>query len=71
MKICRITERAFRNHMNEEDGFCMACGKWTAGPVEPDARYYQCPECDSCSVFGAEELLMRGQVEFSRAMSEE
>ncbi len=38
-------------------GFCMACGAQTEG-VEPDARCYECEECGSESVFGAEQIII-------------
>lgn len=38
-------------------GFCLACGAEAYG-VEPDARKYECEECDALKVYGAEELLM-------------
>jgi DNA-directed RNA polymerase subunit RPC12/RpoP len=37
-------------------GFCIKCGAEHYG-VEPDARGYECEECESESVYGAEELL--------------
>lgn len=38
-------------------GFCVKCGAST-GPVEPDARKYECPTCGEHAVFGAEELML-------------
>ncbi len=46
------------------EGRCTACGEEAYG-VEPDARKYTCEECDEPRVYGLEELLMMGQVEFS------
>lgn len=40
-------------------GFCLTCGAYVDG-VEPDARYYQCEECEANTVFGAEEILLAG-----------
>lgn len=37
-------------------GFCLACGAEAYG-VEPDARNYECEECEEKEVFGAAELL--------------
>ncbi len=42
-------------------GFCLACGADTDG-VEPDARRYQCRECEQFKVYGLEELLVMGLV---------
>jgi predicted RNA-binding Zn-ribbon protein involved in translation (DUF1610 family) len=38
-------------------GYCLACGAEN-GPVEPDARGYECAECGEHKVYGAEELLI-------------
>ena len=38
-------------------GFCTDCGAEAYG-VEPDARRYECEECGSRAVYGAEELLI-------------
>ena len=42
-------------------GWCLACGKKVTG-VEPDAVNYTCPRCQADEVFGAEEILMMGDV---------
>lgn len=41
----------------DDIGFCLACGAEAYG-VEPDARKYECEECDAPKVYGAEELLL-------------
>jgi len=41
----------------EDMGFCIACGAEHYG-IEPDARKYDCEECDLPKVYGAEELLI-------------
>lgn len=44
----------------EEDscvGFCVNCGA-ERYYTEPDAREYECEECEQPKVYGAEELLM-------------
>lgn len=38
-------------------GFCVSCGEEN-GPVEPDARNYECEACGAKAVFGVEELLL-------------
>jgi hypothetical protein len=48
--------------MEENGGFCRACGAEAYG-VEPDARRYQCDDCGRGQVYGAEELLLMGAVE--------
>jgi hypothetical protein len=42
-------------------GFCLACGA-EKDSCEPDARKYECDECGAFEVYGAEELLMMGEV---------
>lgn len=55
----RLTEEAYFQFSEGYGGFCVACGD-EAQPVEPDARNYRCESCGEHSVFGAEELLIRG-----------
>lgn len=43
-------------------GFCIKCGYEQDG-CEPDARNYECEECEARAVFGAEELLVMGYAE--------
>lgn len=43
-------------------GFCRACG-YLQEPVEPDACNYKCEECGEPEVFGADELILMGEVE--------
>jgi hypothetical protein len=42
-------------------GFCRACGAEQDG-CEPDARRYKCETCGHMQVYGAEELVLMGQV---------
>jgi hypothetical protein len=46
----------------EEGGACLACGEITGGPIEPDAREYECDSCGERAVYGSEELLLMGLV---------
>lgn len=43
------------------EGFCTSCGE-RQGPVEPDARGYQCEACGDLAVYGAAELAIAGRV---------
>lgn len=43
-------------------GFCVACGADTDG-VEPDTRKRRCSSCGEFSVYGLEELVVRGLFE--------
>ena len=48
--------------MDDNLGFCLACGE-EAYDVEPDADGYECENCGESRVFGAEEILLMGEVE--------
>lgn len=39
-------------------GICISCGHEQDG-CEPDARNYECDNCGSLTVFGAEEAVLR------------
>ena len=52
--------------MDENAGFCVACGAW-ADAVEPDAERYRCETCGQMQVFGAEQLVLLGYVEKEEA----
>lgn len=40
-------------------GFCTKCGLEHFG-IEPDAECYHCEECETPTVYGAEQLLIMG-----------
>lgn len=48
---------------SEYIGFCVDCGTKHTG-IEPDARGYECENCNKTSVFGAEEILIMGEYNF-------
>lgn len=43
-------------------GFCIECGE-ERECCEPDAREYHCDNCETDTVYGAEELIVMGRVE--------
>lgn len=49
-EILRAVER------DDMVGFCVTCGA-EHECVEPDAREYHCDDCETPTVYGAEELL--------------
>lgn len=57
---CTIDE--FHEHAEACDGVCLACGAWTVGGVEPDARNYTCEECGKRGVHGTEFALLLGRL---------
>lgn len=60
-----LTEEEYRDLTCSLDnpGFCLDCGEECQG-VEPDARRYRCESCGMPAVFGLEELLIMGLVQF-------
>lgn len=60
----QVSEAGFAYLSENNGGFCIECHVEVLG-VEPDARHYRCDACESRAVFGAEELLIRGLVEFT------
>lgn len=53
-----ITEEIYNEAFDNDQGFCTECKAFTKDGVEPDAEYYECPECQNDSVFGVEAALM-------------
>lgn len=60
-----VTEAEYREHCNDNDGICLACGEWSFGFVEPDAVGYKCEneECGRMQVMGAEQALLEDHLE--------
>jgi Zn finger protein HypA/HybF involved in hydrogenase expression len=61
--IISITEEEFTLAVEDLGGWCISCGEEAYG-VEPDAREYKCEACGKRQVYGAEELLLMGQIFF-------
>lgn len=61
----KVSEAEYLDHDNNLDGFCTACGEWTFGGCEPDARRYECDGCGKKAVYGAQELLFMGLLELT------
>lgn len=55
-------QEEYEEHAESFDGICLACGEWTFGGVEPDARGYACEVCGAHKVVGAEEVLLMGHL---------
>ncbi len=60
--MMKIKLEAIERGMRDGTGFCLECGEESEN-VEPDARNYPCYECGEASVYGAEEIVMMGQVD--------
>jgi hypothetical protein len=56
-----ISWERFQEIADADGGFCTACGAEAYG-VEPDATGYPCEHCGEAAVFGAEELVLRGDL---------
>ena len=56
------TIEEIETHIETDEGWCIYCGKWTHDCCEPDAREYECPECEQNTVYHAEELVIQGFV---------
>lgn len=61
--IIKITEEDYADHSESGGGFCLACGDWSFN-VEPDAERYRCESCGEFRVYGAEQALLMGRVQF-------
>lgn len=62
--IVRIAQSTYAEMSENYGGYCMACGDETYG-VEPDARKYECESCGERAVYGIEELLICGLIQFT------
>ena len=58
-----ITEEEYRELSEDSGGYCRYCRQPAYG-VEPDAQGYTCEGCGQPAVYGIEELLIRGEIEF-------
>ena len=65
----RITAAEYADLTENYGGICIECGDQASG-VEPDARRYRCESCGANAVFGVEELLVCGSIQFSAAEPE-
>ncbi len=56
----RLTEEELSSLLiDRSTGFCIRCGS-QHDSIEPDACKYQCEDCGEFSVYGCEEMLIRG-----------
>jgi hypothetical protein len=59
----QTTEDDYITDSENNAGVCLACLALASG-VEPDARRYRCDNCDQQMVYGLEQALIMGCVEF-------
>lgn len=57
-----LTQDEIQAMDNDSQGICLGCGNVQDG-CEPDARKYECDECNEPRVYGTMEALMMGRVE--------
>ena len=67
--MIRISEDEFEELQESHGGICRACQHQQIGGVEPDARNYLCESCGANELFGAEELILMGEIEFTNGDS--
>jgi hypothetical protein len=63
--IVRLSESEFAELAMNYGGVCLRCGEITYSGCEPDARRYPCDDCGKNGVYGVEEALIMGRIEFT------
>lgn len=58
-----MLESDFHDLDSRSRGICMECGA-ERDNCEPDASHYDCEECGMDEVYGVQELLLMGKIEF-------
>lgn len=66
--MIRMTEDRYCGLNDEMIGLCRSCGE-ERECTEPDAEDYPCEACGKLDVYGAEQLLIMGQIEFTEVSS--
>lgn len=59
----KMTMDEYRDHRENYDGFCLACGEVKEGGCEPDCENYLCESCEAMAVQGLENLLIADLIE--------
>ena len=58
----RVTREEYREACDGYYGWCPSCEDFTRPGTEPDVGDYDCPDCDSYEVHGAEQALLVGLI---------
>jgi len=62
-----MLEDEYSDHVENNNGLCIHCGE-EASNIEPDARqlilFNECESCGKNGVYGVEELLVMGRIQF-------
>ena len=61
--IVTMRESDFHDLDSRMIGICLECGA-EREMCEPDASHYDCEECGMNEVYGVQELLLMGNIEF-------
>ena len=59
-----ITEEEYQEAEESNQGICLTCRCQTHDFCEPDARQYECPDCEEKTVYGYPEALLCGFITF-------
>ena len=59
-----MTKQTYKELCDSYGGACLACGRLVHEDIEPDAHRYKCPHCGEPQVYGAEELMIEGKIDF-------
>ena len=59
----KFTLEEIRQADNDHEGFCTDCELFTRDGCEPDAEFYDCPECGQDLVFGAMQAVICGHID--------
>lgn len=66
----KMTPEHYEELTEDYIGICLHCGH-EQSQCEPDARNYTCEECDLPQVFGTEQLMLEGKIEFKESSDDE
>lgn len=61
--MIHMTEQTYKHLRDEYAGLCRGCWAVAYG-VEPDARRYKCESCNKPQVYGIDEYLIAGLINF-------
>lgn len=59
-----ISEEELSLAVEDHLGWCTVCKEFTHDTCEPDASEYECPVCFQRTVYGAENALIMGFIDF-------
>lgn len=63
MTTIKVDMADYEDAVRHNTGWCRYCEDFTRECTEPDAEGYDCEECDTNSVVGAEQALLIGCID--------